>query len=584
MIQTNNVHLKFADYFNNKEMMPYLYMLSKKLADGSVCFNLDDIDWQKLKEEETALSDFKIISTEDLKKNELVSDGQTKKPLVLDNNRLYLQRYYNYETRVLQKIEALIDDENWKETGQSLEKIKDEVLKLFSENTSGQTDWQAVAAISAVLNKFCIITGGPGTGKTTTLAKVLSLLYKINPDMKVALAAPTGKAAQRMSESLKESAKNFPEVASKFEMLEPSTLHRLLGYIKNSIYFKHNTENPLNYDLVIVDESSMIDLALFSKLLDAIGQKSRLILVGDKNQLASVEAGSLFGDLCMSQQKLNVFSPERIEFINSFLSNQNSKISLEETDSNKHPLFEHIIELKHSYRFEGKGGIGKFSKAIIENQSEEISSFFDNKDDQILIDTDYSNEIFEKFAENFFTYIDEPDIEKALQKLNNQRVLCAVREGETGVYEMNRKIEKFLYKKSKISPGGQFYENQPVMITSNNYELGLFNGDTGIVRNQKVWFQSSDSKTIKSFPTAFIENAETVYAMTIHKSQGSEFEKVLCVLPENEQNKLMTAELLYTAVTRAKKKVIIQSSHEHILNCASKHVERSSGINYRFKG
>src|SRR5690606_33247381 len=233
---TNNVHLQFADYFKDREMLPYFYLLSKKLAEGSVCVDLNQINWKKLKEEEAALTQFRLISTEDLKKNKFVSeDDNTRKPLILANNRLYLQRYYQYESVVLQKIKVLIESGKEDETAEKLNSIKSEVQKLFETNSTGDTDWQAVAAISAVLSRFSIITGGPGTGKTTTLAKVLSLLFKLNPEMKVALAAPTGKAAARMAESLKNAADNFPDLKTEFERLIPSTLHRLLGYRKNSI-------------------------------------------------------------------------------------------------------------------------------------------------------------------------------------------------------------------------------------------------------------------------------------------------------------------------------------------------------------
>lgn len=586
MIQTNNVHLQFADYFKDKEMLPYFYLLSKKLAEGSICVDLNQINWKKLKEEEAVLTQFKLISAEDLKKNKFVSeDEKVKKPLILANNRLYLQRYFQYESLVLQKIKALIENGVEYETVKKLTAIKPEVQKLFGTNSTGDTDWQAVAVISAVLNRFSIITGGPGTGKTTTLAKVLSLLFKLNPEMKVALAAPTGKAAARMAESLKESLKNtkdLPEnTRQKIDEITPSTIHRLLGTQKNSIYFKHHSENPLPYDLVIVDESSMIDLALFAKLLDAVGAGTRLILLGDKNQLAAVEAGSLFGDLCMAQQELNLFSPGKTDFINGFLIDENSKIKPENISESQHPLFEKVVELQHSFRFSDDGGIGKLSKAIIGNQPEEIRSFFENKDEQVLTDTGYADEIFNDFAANYAEYIQENDIKTALEKLNNQRILCAVREGDKGVYALNRKIEKYLQGNGLISPDSEFYENRPLMITGNNYELGLFNGDIGIVREGRVWFESADG-SLKSVLPAFLENVETIFAMTIHKSQGSEFSRVLTLLPENPDLALLTAELLYTAVTRAKNQIIIQGSEEILLLCAGRRVERSSGIADRF--
>jgi len=199
----------------------------------------------------------------------------------------------------------------------------------------------------------------------------------------------------------------------------------------------------------------------------------------------------------------------------------------------------------------------------------------------VLTDTEYSEKIFNDFAANYAEYIQENDDKTALEKLNNQRILCAVREGDKGVYALNRKIEKYLHGKGWLSPGSEFYENRPIMVTGNNYELGLFNGDIGIVRGGRVWFESADG-SLKSVLPAFLENVETVFAMTIHKSQGSEFNRVLTVLPENQDLALLTAELLYTAATRAKNKLIVQGSQEVILHCTGRRVERSSGIADRF--
>lgn len=582
MIQTKNVHLQFATYFNNEEALPYLYLLSKKLSEGSICVKLDQVDWDKLKEEENQLVKFKIVRPDDLKKNELVAEEQMDKPVVLSDKRLYFQRYFKYETGVINRIQTMISNENQAQTMTKLKDLTGLVQKLFNENPTPKTDWQAVAAISAVLNNFTIITGGPGTGKTTTIAKILSLLFELNPEMKVALTAPTGKAAARMAESLKITAETFPELKIDTSKLKPSTIHRLLGWQKGSIYFKHHAANPLPYDLLIVDESSMLDVALFSKFLEAVRPDAKLILLGDKNQLSAVEAGSLFGDLCLAMPELNKFSNEKSDFINLFLKDEKSKITAENRSENNHPLFEHIVELQHSFRFSDAGGIGKFSKAVIRNEKDKIEDFFENTDNQVYLDTSYSNEKFEEYASLFEAYINEEDIETALIELNKVRILCAVKEGEEGMYAMNKKVEKYLQEKGAIKVENEFYENRPLMVSSNNYELGLFNGDTGIVRNDKVWFIDSENN-LKSVLPASLDEIETVFAMTVHKSQGSEFTNVLTVLPKNTEIPLLTAELLYTAVTRAKEKVCVQGSREVILGSAAKRVERSSGVIERFK-
>jgi exodeoxyribonuclease V alpha subunit len=444
------------------------------------------------------------------------------------------------------------------------------------------------AAVSGVLNNFTIITGGPGTGKTTTVAKILAILFAIDPALKVALAAPTGKAAVRMAESLKSSALNVDgNINERFQSITPGTIHRLLKYIPESPYFKHDHSNPVNFDVVIVDESSMIDVALFAKLLDAIGLNTKLILLGDKNQLASVEAGSLFGDLCNTQSGLNLLTASRVELINSFIKDANRKITSQHiTEEICHPLSQHVIELKRSHRFTSDKGIGRFSKAIIKNDVETLQEYLqNNNDEQVIIDKEYSNAIFEKFIEGYEDYIKEPDIKKALQKLNKLRVLVAVREDEQGLYNLNNAIENYLRKRKLIEKNSEFYNNRPIIITR-NYALGLFNGDIGIIRPDengisKVWFEDSN-KELKPVIPGYVSEAETVFAMTIHKSQGSEYDKVLVVLPDNVNIPILTRELLYTAVTRAKSKVIVQGSEAVILHTAQGVVKRASGIMERF--
>lgn len=593
----NNVHQQFAEFFKSETLKPFAFLVSKKLSEGHICIQIDDAAEEL---EESPFYDVTAVSNNlsRLKEEPLVTvkDG-AKQPFVLHNNRLYLQRYFNYETQILNRIKAFIESEKGvtekriKELGAHADFIKALFNSAhFSESSipAENVDWQLVAAVSGVVNNFTIITGGPGTGKTTTVAKILAILYTINPDLKVALAAPTGKAAVRMAESLKASALNVVEgINEKFQGFAPGTIHRLLKYISDSPYFRHDKDNPVNYDVVIVDESSMIDVALFAKLLDAIGPETKLILLGDKDQLASVEAGSLFGDLCKTQTGLGVLSAKRAELINSFITDNRRQIPLDFIlKESAHLLSEHVIELRRSHRFTSDKGIGKFSKAIIKNDVQALHEYVENNsDEQVLIDTKYDNEIFEQFVEGYVDYIKEPDIKIALQKLNQLRVLCAVREGEQGLYKLNAAIENFLRKKKLINKNLEYYENRPIIVTRNYYSLGLFNGDVGIIRPDengvlKAWFEDSNNE-LKSVLPGYVAESETVFAMTIHKSQGSEYDGVLVVLPDINIP-ILTRELLYTAVTRAKSKVIVQASEEVILHTAEGVVERASGIMERF--
>ncbi len=582
----NDVHLQFASFFKSQNLQPFAYLVSKKLSQGHICLNLNELS----AEDKDISSYFKIdnLDVAQLKKEKMVSlKGDEKQPFILHQNRLYLQRYFNYESKILNRIFKFKNDNDELKQLDSLKEKKDFIKNLFP-STSNIINWQLVAAINSFINNFTIITGGPGTGKTTTVAKILAIMFEIDPNLKVALAAPTGKAAARMAESLKLADLKVNEnIKSKFEHLQPATIHRLLGYIPDSNYFKHNQNNPLLVDLLIIDESSMIDVALFSKLLDAVGENTKLILLGDKDQLASVEAGSLFGDLCLAQKQLNIFDKNRTQFINSLIDDKTSQIINNHESIDNHPLFQHIVELKHSYRFKGEEEIGVFSKAIINNNQDAIKAFIDkNENGQVIIDTNYGAKLFHDFVKGYQDYINEIDIKEALKKLNNLRVLCAVREGEQGLYITNRRIESYLTEIKLINKGLEFYLNRPIMVTKNNYALGLFNGDIGIIREDenkvlKAFFEKSDGELIPVLP-GLLSQVETVFAMTIHKSQGSEFTNVLMILPESENMNMITRELLYTGLTRAKQKVILQASAATILKSAEAKVERASGINQRF--
>ena len=587
----NDLHFQFTELVPDVKLKPFAYLLSKRLSEGNVCIDLvkEDLNKEYDSWSEEIREVIPRFSEGTLKEatNILSVNPEDRKPFIVFNGKFYSYRYFNYETQILDKINSFISNEKAEllRRKEALKVYSEQIFALQDEDLD-ITDWQLAGCLNSYLNNFSIITGGPGTGKTTTIAKLLVLLYTINPSLKVAIAAPTGKAAIRMLESLKNNPLSEQEpLKSKIEELEGTTIHRLLGYKMGSHYFKKNENNYLDFDVVIVDEASMIDVPLFAKLLGAIDPSKRVVLLGDKNQLASVEAGSLFGDLCQAQEELNHFSKERIDFINSFITQSQQQLHESSVLDSSHPLFEHIIELQKSHRFSDDKGIGKFSKAIIQNNENVLKEFFKNEDEQVIIDEYYSDKIFHEFVEGYSSFILEKDILIALKKLNNLKVLCAVREGEKGLYAINNKIQTFLVKKNLIKLTGDFYENRPIMVNSNDYELGLFNGDVGIVRPDannelKVWFEIKGEA--KSFIPASISNAETVLAMTIHKSQGSEFEKVMVILPQKEDSKILTRELLYTAVTRAKSSVIIQASHELILQTSGESVKRGSGIIQRF--
>lgn len=604
MKNNNILHHHFASYFKDSEIRPFAYVLSKRMENGHICIPINSSINQNLSEGgfETNLK-FPTSS--------LVATNQDElKPFVFYKDNFYLQRYFKYETSILESLHSLAKNQTaYQKRKEALTSQSDFIRNQISPKTDlsnyttdEKPDWQAVAAIQGVLNNLTIITGGPGTGKTTTVAKILALLKRVEGEkLSIALAAPTGKAAVRMKESLLSSVKNSNglDIENIVTAIQPKTIHRLLGTNYNSPFFKHNAENSLPYDVVIVDESSMISVAMFAKLLDAIGKDTRLIILGDSDQLASVDAGSIFGDICKSQEGTeNKFTSNHLTFLNSLIQTERAAKDILEVETNF--LNQHLIRLKKTYRFNQNSKMGKFTQAVIQGKSEKFEEIINSEDDNCLfVDTEYQNGFFETFIKKFKGYIEEEDIEKALIKLNDCRVLCAVKQSEQGVYRANELIQNYLKieysnRKHLFNPSGELYHNQIIMVTKNQADLNLFNGDVGIVRVidniMKVYFpnvisDSGENITKKYYEVApgFIEQWETVFAMTIHKSQGSEFDAVFVMLPKNSNNRLLTRELLYTGLTRAKNQADLQGSLEVIKTTTDQSIDRVSGIKERIQ-
>ncbi len=608
-----DVHKEFASFFNDKALEPAAYAVSLKLAEGHTCLNIENYNNEL--EQDSQNVEFKPIDIKSLTESQFVSEDENViQPFILNNGNLYLQRYFSYETDIIKKIENLIAHEGSNSLckEKDLKKHKDFILDLFSDHKvhkefseEENINWQLVAAITSMLSNFSIITGGPGTGKTTAVAKLLAILYTIKPDIKIALAAPTGKAAARMKESLmsavirgdKEEDRIIRELnddMNSFDKLKASTLHRLLGYQPGTHYFKHDESNPLDYDVVIVDECSMIGASLMAKLLQAIKPTAKLIMLGDKDQLASVEAGSIFGDICLTQKSsMNKVSAERMKIINSFIKDKKASLSADYTlitqESNK--LQQHIIELKKSWRFKSTEGIGEFSHAVISGNlpDELITKPVPKHGQYVQVSNDYNAKELYELIDGYKAYILEKDIAKALSKINQVRFLCAVKSGEYGVSHYNHLISSYLAKEGLLAPTNSFYENQPIMITQNDKEHNLFNGDVGLIRKDTptekfmAYFEDAESELgYRVIPTTYLGEHTTVFAMTIHKSQGSEFNHVGIVLPNDENIPLLTRELIYTAITRAKDRAIVFSSNEVLKAGTIKQVERASGITKRF--
>lgn len=597
---TNNIPQRFASFFNDKNLSKPLSDLFEKMMEGHVCI--------ETKEDLSKLNNDKLIG---------LNENEINKPFIYFKNKLYTGRNFYYETQIINHLQRLTELKSYnKVQAKELIDLKDFICKLQSKDEhlkdfapNEKPDWQLIAALNAVHKQISIITGGPGTGKTTTVAKVLAILNHLNPKLKIELAAPTGKAAVRMKESLLQSSDNNKhyQIESLIKNLRPKTLHTLLGYNFNLPFFKRNRDNPLHADVIIVDECSMIDVALFAKLLDAVADGTKLILLGDSNQLSPVGAGSVFGDICaVLESAENKFDTEQVAFFNQYLADDrqfNETFSLDEKQKNSF-LDEHLVRLQKTYRYNSNSEMGKFTSNIILGNSEYALHYIKNQEEALKIDLEYKEALLAEFSNNFKDYIEEEDTKTAIEKLNENRILCAVKKSKFGVYAINDKIENLLKQKFKhtnkiFDPNkNDFYHNQPILVTQNLKNLGLNNGDVGLIRKNEngqlmAYFPCSGEENeygkinvnLKQINPSLISHWETVFAMTIHKSQGSEFKNIFVVLPKNEENKILSRELVYTAITRAKKggKITIQTSEQILKNAIENKTERVSGIVERLK-
>ncbi|MES9881681.1 MAG: exodeoxyribonuclease V subunit alpha [Sedimenticola sp.] len=501
-------------------------------------------------------------------------------PLVLDHQgKLYLYRYWEYQQQLAdmlrQRAESPISD------------VDEEVLinglaLLFPDTNNGQTDWQKVAAATAVLQRLTVISGGPGTGKTSTVVRILALLLQQAGDegLSIALAAPTGKAAGRLQESIQSAKERLPLESTLTEMIpcRAVTLHRLLGSRPGSAYFRYNKNNQLPLDLLIIDEASMIDLALMTKVLQALPSKARLILLGDRDQLASVEAGAVLADICGRRSAWTAPFKQRIEDI--------CGQTLSERERSDSPLVNAVALLHHSYRFDDESGIGKLAQAVKKGDGNRAVRLIkeDSLDDICLIGG--REQLIESAVSDYREFLqkvsDGEEMVSILAAFNRIRVLAALRHGPLGVVELNHLIERALHKQGLIRSPDGWYPGRPVLILRNDYNLHLYNGDVGICtltadHQLSVCFADSEGGVRKIAP-ARISACETAFAMTVHKSQGSEFDKVHIVLPAAD-SPLLSRELLYTGITRTRRQIVLVADIKILPQVIGRQVRRASGLN-----
>lgn len=525
-----------------------------------------------------------------------IGDENENKPLVYHQKCLYLNKYFTAETKIIDMIQKLSSPLCL------TEKVVTRLNELFKVKKGFQVhnpDWQKVAAFMALRNKFCVISGGPGTGKTTTVGKILALLVEQNKDLKIDLLAPTGKAADRLSESIKKTKESIREVVVD-EVVDvipdsASTIHRYLGYHGGTKKTKYHELYLTSSDLILIDECSMVDLPLFKKLLSALKPTCRVIMLGDKDQLTAVETGNVLGDLT-SNAEVNKFSEVFCNEYESLSKNRFDYVTNHETI-----LSDLVLKLEHSFRFKEDQGIGQLAGLINASNEATSDSDFQNvfncfgsdislkplpsklslKGDQCLSTTlstffkDYKNILKKCKADSC-----SENIQEVLTFLSGYRILCATRKGEFGVQKINEHISKDLFYRNDQS----LYHGKCIMIRRNQSNLNLYNGDVGVIlfNNENIpmaYFSDLNGES-RSFLPVLLSDYETAFAMTIHKSQGSEYNRVTMMLsPFHVET--MSKELVYTGVTRAKTSVEIFADSKVFYDACRRKTHRISGLRNR---
>lgn len=541
---------------------------------------------------------------------QLVGSGEGNSPLVLAGHRLYLRRYWQYEQNVREAVEQRLSRTQLNTL--PAESLRASLDALFPQAGNAEpVNWQKLACGLAAGSAFSIITGGPGTGKTTTVVRLLALLQALaleenGQPLRIRLAAPTGKAAARLNESVAGAvsrldlhALNSGDTVRDSINTDVVTLHRLLGSRPDTRHFRHHAGNPLMLDVLVVDEASMVDLEMMAALLAALPQNARLILLGDKDQLASVEAGALLSELCQRATGGH-YLPQTRDWLQSVTG---EKIPDALVDPAGTAMDQAVVMLRHSYRFDAQSGIGQLAEAVNDGDVKALKQVWKqgyadltqltlNADD----DTELRDWVINGAAGRFPAGKSRKGVEPPvgyrhyLNVMTNERpaddappeafstwaakvllaysqfqLLCALRGGRWGVEGLNLRIAEILYKDGLLKASVGWFPGRPVLVTRNDYSQRLMNGDIGItleiphrladgsvVPVLRVAFLTGDgTQDIRWVMPGRLQAVETVFAMTVHKSQGSEFTHTALLLPDN-LSPILTRELIYTGITRAR--------------------------------
>lgn len=576
-------------------------MASEQLGRGHVCFDLEsasDIafttadgdfaavrydDWPEIAVWQQSLDSSRLVTLHESDETKAALD----RPLVFDrrNRRVYLSRYWFFERELAERISQRLNESA---AQFDEEELRRGLARLFPNRQEESEHGQCLAVAGSIDRPFAVITGGPGTGKTTTVARLLALRLMqestrhnsnpqagnaAEPDLKIVLIAPTGKAAQRLNESLTRAAGDLdvePWIREKLATVTAATIHRALGWTPKTPErggpYRHSAEHPLDADVVLIDEASMVDIALMYRVFDAVPLDAQIILIGDRDQLSSVEAGSVLGDLCGDNRSAEISTGRDRS---RKLEERTGVRILHQEDQDASLLDESIMSLQYSHRFSSDSKLGRLAAAVRTGDADAAVSLLQAGEESELLwlnSREHAlnlDEVVRHAALGYEEYLQSLQSFRAgdaslLKLLNRVRVLCAHRDGNSGENTLNRRVIDRLSAAGLVRPHSGNWFGRPVMITRNDYRLGLFNGDVGIaVRHPEhhgpaVLFEDVEADSgCRWIPESLITDAQDCFAMTIHKSQGSEFHNVLLVLPAAD-SPLLTRELIYTAITRVK--------------------------------
>jgi exodeoxyribonuclease V alpha subunit len=510
------------------------------------------------------------------------SPGCSAKPLILDAaGRLYLARYFEAEARL---AAALLHRHRHPPPppGPAARRMLQECFP-----DTARVDGQKLAVALALCRRFTVISGGPGTGKTTSVAQLLACLLADAPERRVLLAAPTGKAAARLQESLAACSRELPAHIAARMPRDASTLHRLLGFGAKGQAPRYHSGNPLDVETLVVDEASMLDLSLALQLCEALPAKARLVLLGDRNQLQAVEAGAVFATLSESA----ALTPDTRQQLAELTGWTAEALNVPPYNDMSGPLQDSVVWLRESYRFAGNSPLGSLSAALVEGNGEQALASFAENGDLRHLETQgprLTPAEFDALRQGYAPYAaaladwrrNQSDPAPLFAAFNTFRALCVTRQGERGVARVNARLSAaFRETASDFGPSGLFC-GQALMILKNDPTTHLFNGDIGIAladhQGFNVYFADANGN-YRAIPPARLPAWEAAFAMTVHKSQGSEFQRVALVLPEKDID-LLTRELVYTAVTRARQGILLLGDGRLLLSAAARKTRRQSGF------